>query len=122
MTETNDYRSTWDTYTSSWKAESREEKSSLLGESVREDAVYTDPVTQVASREDLTTYMLEFHKQVPGGHFRTKYFLAHNSKSIAQWEMLAGDESVIGEGISYGEYDEQGKLTSMTGFFETPGA
>jgi hypothetical protein len=121
MTTTpHDYRSTWDTYTSSWKAVSREEKATLLGDSVREDATYTDPLAQVGSREDLVGYMLEFHKQVPGGYFRTKTFLAHNSKSIAQWEMVAGDESVIGEGISYGEYDEQGRLTSMTGFFETP--
>lgn len=115
-----DYRSTWDTYTSSWKAKTREEKTSLLGDSVRDDAVYTDPLAQVASREALVAYMLEFHKQVPGGHFRTKSFQAHNNKSIAQWDMVAEDESVIGEGISYGEYDEQGRLTRMTGFFETP--
>ena len=120
MTKTNDYRSTWDTYTSSWKAATREEKTSLLGDSVRKDATYTDPLAQVSTREDLIGYMLEFHKQVPGGHFRTKSFLAHNNKSIAEWDMVAGDETVIGEGISYGEYDDQGRLTSMTGFFETP--
>lgn len=120
MTTTHDYRSTWDTYTSSWKATTREEKAALLGDSVRADAVYTDPLAEAANTEDLASYMLEFHKQVPGGYFRTKYFLAHNGKSIAKWDMVAGDESVLGEGISYGEYDEQGMLTRMTGFFETP--
>ncbi|MFK8003202.1 MAG: nuclear transport factor 2 family protein [Polyangiales bacterium] len=120
MTKTHDYRSTWDTYTSSWKAASQQEKGTLLADAVREDATYTDPLAQVSTREDLIGYMLEFHKQVPGGYFRTKFFLAHNGKSIARWDMVAGDESVLGEGISYGEYDEEGKLTSMTGFFETP--
>ena len=28
----------------------------------------------------------------------------------------------IGEGISYGEYDEQGRLTTMTGFFQSAAA
>lgn len=28
--------------------------------------------------------------------------------------------AVVGEGISYGEYDTRGKLVAMTGFFEVP--
>ncbi len=68
----------------------------------------------------LVAYMLDFHKQIPGGHFVTSYFLAHNKQSIAKWEMRNGEDAVMGEGISYGKYNEAGKLISMTGFFETP--
>ena len=69
--------------------------------------------------DELINYMLDFHKQVPGGHFVTNYFLAHNDQSIAKWEMKNGEAQVIGEGISYGKYNKNGKLISMTGFFET---
>ena len=64
--------------------------------------------------------MLGFHEQVPSGYFVTKHFMAHNNQSIAKWEMKNDKHIVIGEGISYGKYLENGKLISVTGFFETP--
>jgi hypothetical protein len=63
--------------------------------------------------------MLEFQKQVPGGHFVTDSFATHHQKSIAKWTMRGVNAEKLGEGTSYGEYDEQGLLVAMTGFFET---
>jgi hypothetical protein len=63
--------------------------------------------------------MLDFHRQIPGGHFVTTWFLAHHQCSIAKWEMRNGENIVIGEGISYGTYNDEQKLLSMTGFFKT---
>ena len=63
--------------------------------------------------------MLGFHQQVPGGHFATTYFLAHHDVSIAKWNMVNGDGTIIGDGVSYGHYNEEGALVAMTGFFET---
>lgn len=120
-TASNSFRTTWDTYTSSWKAEGDAAIASLLEDTVRGDAIYTDPLARTTSRDELVAYMLEFQKLFPGGYFRTTYFLAHNNRSIARWEMMIGD-TVASEGISYGEYDAEGKLVSMTGFYETPEA
>ncbi len=64
--------------------------------------------------------MRAFHQQVPGGHFVTSYFLAHHDASIAKWNMVNAEGATIGEGVSYGQYNEQGALIAMTGFFETP--
>jgi hypothetical protein len=64
--------------------------------------------------------MLEFHKQVPRGYFETTYFLAHHGRRIAKWRMLNGNKEQIGDGLSYGEFGPDGKLVSMTGFFELP--
>ena len=64
--------------------------------------------------------MLNFHEQTPGGYFETTYFLAHNNKSVAKWEMKNDEDTVLSDGISYGEFNEKGKLTSITGFYETP--
>ena len=36
--------------------------------------------------------------------------------------MVGGDGTVLGEGISYGEYADDGRLRTMTGFFDTPSA
>ncbi len=50
----------------------------------------------------------------------TTYFLEHHGRSIARWNMVDGEGAVLGDGISYGEYGDDGKLVAMTGFFEPP--
>jgi len=120
QTET-DLQETWETYTSSWQATTEDAKRALCEKSLSRDCVYTDPLTQARGLAELITYMLEFHQQIPGGHFVTTEFMAHHDRSIAKWEMRDGNDTVIGDGVSYGEYDRHGKLVSMNGFFKPPG-
>ena len=112
----------WETYVASWKAESAEEKHDLLNKVMDSSNQYHDPAIQTKGHDELVNYMMDFHQQVPGGHFVTTYFLAHGNKSIARWDMKTGDNQTIGEGISYAEYNENGMLISETGFFELPSA
>jgi hypothetical protein len=112
-------RETWETYVSAWKETSGDGKRAALIASVAPACVYRDPLTQADGHDALIAYMLGFHQQVPGGHFETTYFLAHHDRSIAKWRMRSGDGTVVGEGVSYGEYDAHGKLSAMTGFFDT---
>ncbi len=118
---TDKYREIWETYTSSWKSSSNEEKMELFKQSLEKDCTYTDPLTAVQGWEQLLTYMNEFHQQIPGGYFETNYFLTHHDKSIARWNMKNGEDVIVGEGISYGQYNDSGKLISMVGFYEVPG-
>lgn len=57
---------------------------------------------------------------LPGARIVTEHFLAHNGRSIARWKMMNGDLA-ISSGISYGEYDAQQRLRTMSAFFEAPG-
>ena len=116
------YEEIWERYVSSWKAEGTEAKRALYEGCLAPSCVYTDPLTQAEGWEALTDYMLDFHRQIPGGHFVTEYFLAHHGKSIARWKMKNGDGVTLGDGISYGEYDDQDRLVRMTGFFQTDAA
>jgi len=118
----NKFEKTWGIYTSSWKAESADDKYAIFDKCLDIACKYNDPIIKTKGWDELSKYMIDFHKQIPGGHFVTKYFLAHNNKSIARWDMKNGDDAILGEGISYGEYNNEGKLVSMTGFFETPEA
>lgn len=70
--------------------------------------------------EKLSGYMQSLQAQIPGVRFVTEQFLAHGRRSVARWSMLNGAGARLGEGISYAEYDEQQRLTTMTGFFEAP--
>lgn len=112
----------WEVYTSAWKADTASEKRAILEQSLVQDCVYRDPLTVAQGVDALVAYMLEFHTSMPGGHFVTREFKSHNNRSISEWDMCAGDGSVVGVGISYGEYSSAGKLVSMTGFFDVPDA
>lgn len=117
-----DFKNIWETYASAWKAETVAQKLAIFEQCLTEDCTYTDPLAQTKGWVELSAYMLDFHKQIPGGHFVSTYFLAHHGKSIVKWDMCAGDGSKVGEGISYGQYNADGKLVAMTGFYETPEA
>ena len=112
------YQHNWQIYVESWRAATRDEKIRLFQQCLATDCCYTDPLTQTIGWEALLEYMLDFHQQIPGGHFVTTWFLAHHGCSIAQWQMRDGSDQVLGTGISYGSYDNDGKLVSMTGLFE----
>ncbi len=118
----NDKRTTWENYASAWKETSKEAKHAAILSSVAPSCVYRDPDTQLEGHDALVEHMLAFHAQVPGGWFETTYFLAHHDRSIAKWNMRLPDGSLAGDGVSYGEYDESGRLITMTGFFGAPPA
>jgi hypothetical protein len=111
-------RANWEKYALAWKETSRERKLAALRESVVPSCTYRDPNTVAEGHEELVAYMLGFQQQVPGAWFDTTYFLAHHDRSIAKWNMVGGTGQVIGDGVSYAEYDERGLLVTMSGFFE----
>jgi hypothetical protein len=115
-----DKRTTWELYASAWKEPTAQGKADALRHSVAPVCVYQDPLTIAKGHDELIAYMLAFHEQVPGGHFVTTYFLAHHDVGIAKWNMLSGNGTVIGDGVSYGQYNAQGALVAMTGFFAVP--
>ena len=113
-------KTTWDIYTSSWKAATAAEKKALFEQSLDPACEYQDPLVSASGWDALLNYMHDFHQQVPGGSFVTRHFLSHHQQSMARWEMLDGDNKIIGEGLSHGRYNDSGKLIAMTGFFDTP--
>ena len=115
------YRATWETYVASWKAPSAAEKLALFERCLAKKCTYSDPLAHTEGWAELTAYMTGFHAQIPGGHFETQRFMAYGGHSLATWKMLGGDGTVIGDGASYGEYDNDGLLVKMVGFFDPPG-
>jgi hypothetical protein len=77
-------------------------------------------LTRASGWTELAEYMFQLEAQLPGAYFVTDYFLSHHQASIAKWRMLGSDGQSLAEGISYGEYDERGRLARMVGFFEPP--
>lgn len=114
------HRVIWETYVASWKARSTTERHALFAKSLTPDCEYRDPLVVAKGWDALEAYMNQFHQQVPGGHFVTTNFSQHNDRSLANWTMCDAQGQVIGEGTSYGQYNADGQLFAMTGFFEIP--
>ena len=94
------------------------EKQRLFEACLSPSCTYTDPLIRANGWAELAQYMFQLEEQVPGAHFVTDYFFSHHQASIAKWRMLAADGQSLAEGISYGEYDERGRLARMVGYFE----
>lgn len=117
-----DFAATWAIYTAAWKAGTDDERQALLDRAVHADCHYADPLVQVEGHRPLSAYMADLQRQVPGVHFVTQRFIVHHGRSMAQWQMRDGVDRVVGEGVSFGEYAEDGRLRRMTGFFDLPPA
>src|SRR5690349_8855772 len=100
MTSEDGKRATWTTYVTAWNATTRQAKEDALAASVNPRCSYRDPTMAVEGSAALVEAMLGFHRQIPGAHFETTYFLAHHDRSIARWNLLSGDGAVLGDGIS----------------------
>ena len=120
--DSNSYRDTWETYTKSWSVADTSKRLKLFEECLSPDCVYTDPMSQVTGYGQLSGYMSELHKHVPGVAFVTTDFKSHHDRSLTHWNMVDGKGKILSQGASYGVYGTDGRLTHMTGFFEPPNA
>ena len=111
-------KETWETYALSWKVKTLQEKQDFFEKCLDRNCHYSSPIINTKGWDALSAHMLDFHQKVPGGYFETTYFQEHNNRSIARWNLLNGDDVVLGDGISYCEYNDDGKLKTMAGFFE----
>ena len=116
------HQQTWSSYTLAWQAQSAADRQALLARSLHPECRYADPLADVIGWPALSAYMHDLQQQIPGVHFVTTRFISHHRCSMAQWQMRDAHEAVLSEGMSFGEYEADGRLIRMNGFFDTPPA
>ena len=119
--DSNSHRDNWDAYTKSWSVADTSKRLQLFEQCLNADCVYTDPLMQTTGYEQLSGYMSELHKNVPGVAFVTTDFKGHHDRSLTHWNMVDAKGNVLSQGTSYAMYGTDGRLTQMTGFFESSG-
>lgn len=111
---------TWNTYVDAWNAQDRRDREQLLSKATVMDSHYIDPNVDLKGHVALADYMGEFHAQMPDAQFVLTRFISHHQKSIACWDLRDSSDTTLIAGVSYGIYNEQGKLIAEHGFFDTP--
>lgn len=112
----------WDAYGRIWNLPTPEQRLQACEGVLAPDCVYTDPNVQAKSRQELVNYMTGFQARMPGGAFVTTAFIELYDRAMAHWNMVAGDGTVVGTGVSFATFNANGELTSMTGFFDAASA
>jgi hypothetical protein len=119
MTET-DVTPTWEQYASTWSALDAGERRRRFETCLAPDCVYTDPNVRTVGYDELASYMEGFQAQLPRGGFATRAINAHHDNLLVHWDMVDGDGTTVGVGSSFATVGADGRLSSMTGFFDTP--
>ncbi|MBR1148807.1 nuclear transport factor 2 family protein [Bradyrhizobium sp. AUGA SZCCT0431] len=108
-------------YGAAWLEADEEERRRLLQISWSEDGAYEDPTASVVGREALIRHIADFQKRLPG----TKIVFAsgvdhHHGKFHFLWKMVGPDGKVASEGRDFGEFDRDGRICRIAGFFGSP--
>jgi hypothetical protein len=114
-------KDTWERYVGAWTAASEAERQAVFESCLAKDCVYADPLVHARGWRELSAYISSFQQQIPGGRFVTEHFSTHHARSMARWQMVDAAGNELGDGVSFGVYDAQGRLSAMTGFFDVPG-
>jgi hypothetical protein len=59
-----------------------------------------------------------FQQSVKGGQFRIRSVIHHHDRMLAEWELLGPDDAVLRTGRSFATVADDGRLASITGFFD----
>src|SRR5260370_7481077 len=73
----------------------------------------------IEGREALSNYMTGFQQNVKGGRFQIRSVIHHHNRMLAEWRLLGADETVLQTGRSFATIADDGRLQSITGFFDT---
>lgn len=118
--QSHSHQNTWETYTKSWSVTDTSQRLQLFNQCLSPDCAYTDPLIQATGYSQLSGYMSELHKSVPGVKFVSTDFKSHHDRSLTHWNMVDGKGNILSQGASYGVYGIDGRLTQMTGFYDPP--
>jgi hypothetical protein len=90
----------------------------LFEQSLGAECVYFDPLTQATGYEQLSGYISELHKNIPGVRFIITNYKNHHGRSVTHWNMMDVNGNVVSQGANYGLYGVDDRLVQMTGLFE----
>ena len=114
----NDPRETWEAYTAAWGPMPNSARLDAFKACLDEGVVYTDPNIRTVGFDELADYMGAFQRQLPGGGFASTGFALHHDSVLVHWNMINAEGVALSPGTSFGTLATDGRLVSMSGFFQ----
>jgi hypothetical protein len=111
----------WQRYSRIWSAD-RATRITELDACLANTCSYCDVNGLIVGHQALSNYMEGFQQSVSGGKFRIKSVVHHHDRMLAEWELLGPNDSVLQTGRSFATVADDGRLASITGFFDLQAA
>ncbi len=106
----------WEQYAEFWSM-AKDDREARLAKVATPDVIYTDPNVSISGRAAFSDHIGQFQKDIPGGRFVITDAFEHHKYTLAHWDMLSADGSVMIKGTSFANLSDDGKFSSFTGFF-----
>lgn len=109
-----------DAYGQAWLEPDPARRAALLERAWAPDAVYVDPTAVVRGREALGAHIGEVQASLAGGQVAvTAEAVRHHDSAHFPWAITDGSGAVVLTGFDVVQLDDEGRITRLTGFFDT---
>ena len=109
---------TIDIYASAWSEIDPGQRMAILEKVLTSDCTYTDPRVHAANPSELSDHIGRILPTRPGAHvLRTSAVDMHHGKARFAWHMVNADGTALPAGLDIVEFDEEGRLRMILGFF-----
>ncbi len=108
----------WQRYARIWSSDPAT-RATELEACLADGCSYCDVNGSIEGREALSNYMGGFQQNVKGGKFQIRSVIHHHDRMLAEWTMLGPNDAVLQTGRSFATVVDDGRLQSITGFFDT---
>ena len=107
----------WKSYLQAYSNVSPEERRRLLELTVSDDIVSTNPGDEFTGLESLIVHVEHFQQRLPGAYFKLNKLLFHHEQALSEWTLHRSDDTPLRTAYTYGRFNDQGRMTLLTGFF-----
>ena len=109
-----------DRYIALWNETDPERRRALIAEAWTGDAKYVDPVMQGEGHDQIDALIAAVHGRFPGHRFVLSGEPdGHNGRIRFSWTLGVGGASTVARGTDFAVLAEDGRLASVTGFFDS---
>ena len=106
-------------YFAAWNMTDTAERTRLVAETWADDGAYLDPVVGGEGHAGIDAMIARFQARFPGLRFyRNATIDAHHDRLRFSWVLVSPDGPVIAAGTDIAVLSGDGRLRSVTGFFD----
>jgi hypothetical protein len=105
-------------YCAAWNETDAARRDALLAQVWADGATYTDPTVHLVGRQALVAHIGAVFARYPGSTIEmTSALDAHHAVARFAWKKVLADGTALPEGIDFAEFDGDGRLRQIVGFF-----
>jgi hypothetical protein len=110
-------RDIWAEYEGAWAETDPGKRAETLGRTLDGTFVYVDPNIRTEGRDQLSHYIGELQKTIPGLRIVTNGFTEHHESCLVNWTLEDGQRIAIATGVTCGERAASGLLGKASVFY-----